>query len=369
VSKDPAFLLYSKDWLEGTAGLSPGEKGIYIDLLCHQHQKKSLPAEPHKLAKLCGISVEEFWQHWPGIKSKFVLIEVVYKEVEEVEGFVINPELSPPPQAPEQPNLPFGQPNGQPYGQPLMIPFQPNNNQPRYQMVDHVVYRLVNQKLDQVVNQRLTVGHTKMITSRFAVLMRTTKNLVPDQKAYIKEKFNVDDFQGLTKNELTKRLTEWFTKRLTEWSTTRFTTVVTKTYANANADNKDVFQDEEKEVLGDSRGKGEKEEGKPKGSIKNFGAVPDEWNRFPMPEDLNGLPAPYVEKTIELIFRVQKIKMTETDITSLWDVFKLQNMTGKNVYADSGKVYSHFLNWIEKKKITSEEKKLTIAEKRKKALE
>lgn len=369
MSKDPAFLLYSKDWLEGTAGLSPGEKGIYIDLLCHQHQKKSLPAEPHKLAKLCGISVEEFWQHWPGIKSKFVLVEVIYKEVEEVEGFIVNPELSPPIQGAEQPNLPFGQPNGQPNGQPLMIPFQPNNNQPRYQMVDHVVYRLVNQKLDQVVNQRLTVGHTKMITSRFAVLMRTTKNLVPDQKAYIKEKFNVDDFQGLTKNELTKRLTEWFTKRLTEWSTTRFTTVVTKTYANANANNNEVFKDEEKEGLRDPREKGEEEEGKPKGFIKNFGAVDDDWNRFPMPGDLNGLPDPHLQKTIELIFRTKHKTLTEKDVIAWWEIFKVQNLTGKNPYVDLGKVYSHFLNWIRKQEFPDEEKKIGISERRKKAME
>jgi uncharacterized protein YdaU (DUF1376 family) len=37
--KDPAFLFYPKDWITGTAFLTKTQKGIYIDLLCLQHQK------------------------------------------------------------------------------------------------------------------------------------------------------------------------------------------------------------------------------------------------------------------------------------------------------------------------------------------
>lgn len=69
--KDPAFLFYSKDWLEGTAELLPAEKGVYVDLLCHQHQKGSLPTETFRLARIVGLSHNEFTKIWDGIKSKF----------------------------------------------------------------------------------------------------------------------------------------------------------------------------------------------------------------------------------------------------------------------------------------------------------
>lgn len=70
--KDPAFLFYSKDWLEGTAEMLPEEKGVYIDLLCHQHQKGSLPIDTKRLAKIVGLSEQDFLFIWSGIKSKFV---------------------------------------------------------------------------------------------------------------------------------------------------------------------------------------------------------------------------------------------------------------------------------------------------------
>ena len=58
--KDPAFLFYSKDWIEGTAELMPDEKGVFVDLLAHQHQKKGLPTDVNRLARLVGLSFEEF---------------------------------------------------------------------------------------------------------------------------------------------------------------------------------------------------------------------------------------------------------------------------------------------------------------------
>ena len=73
--KDPAFLLYSKDWIEGTAELMPSEKGIYIDLLAYQHQKKGLPKETERLARLVGLSHSDFLKLWERVKEKFILIE------------------------------------------------------------------------------------------------------------------------------------------------------------------------------------------------------------------------------------------------------------------------------------------------------
>ena len=72
MAKDPAFLFYVKDWIDGTAELSPREKGVYIDLLCYQHQRGGLPLEPSRLSRLSRLSQEEFDEIWSVIKCKFV---------------------------------------------------------------------------------------------------------------------------------------------------------------------------------------------------------------------------------------------------------------------------------------------------------
>jgi len=72
-SKDPAFLFYSKDWIEGTAELSPSEKGVYIDLLCYQHQKSDLPSDLHRLCRLVRLSYDEFLVIWNVISDKFFI--------------------------------------------------------------------------------------------------------------------------------------------------------------------------------------------------------------------------------------------------------------------------------------------------------
>src|SRR6056297_2625233 len=69
--KDPAFLFYSKDWLEGTADLSPQEKGIFADLLAYHHQRGILPKNKKKLARLSRVSEKEFDEIWESIKYKF----------------------------------------------------------------------------------------------------------------------------------------------------------------------------------------------------------------------------------------------------------------------------------------------------------
>ncbi len=42
LGKDPAFLMYSNDFLSNTAGLTLEEKGIYITLVCLLHQQGHL---------------------------------------------------------------------------------------------------------------------------------------------------------------------------------------------------------------------------------------------------------------------------------------------------------------------------------------
>src|SRR5574338_186674 len=74
-SKDPAFLFYSKDWIEGTAEYSPEEKGVYIDLLAYQHQKGFLPADKERLARLARLDLATFEKIWNVIQCKFAPTE------------------------------------------------------------------------------------------------------------------------------------------------------------------------------------------------------------------------------------------------------------------------------------------------------
>ncbi len=73
MAKDPAFLMYSKDWIEGTADMTPEEKGVYIDLLCYQHQRNGLPNDLTRLSRLVRMPHNDFLKIWKFIKTKFVL--------------------------------------------------------------------------------------------------------------------------------------------------------------------------------------------------------------------------------------------------------------------------------------------------------
>lgn len=84
MAKDPAFLLYSKDWLQGTAKLFPAEKGVFIDLLAHQHQDGYLPSNKKRLAKMVGLGEAEFNEIWEVLKDKF----------KEEDGKIYNEKLS-----------------------------------------------------------------------------------------------------------------------------------------------------------------------------------------------------------------------------------------------------------------------------------
>lgn len=155
--KDPAFLFYSKDWLTGTSEYMPDEKGVYIDLLCYQHQNGSLPSDMNRLSKMVGISTDEFKKIWSVISKHFE---------------------------------PIGQPNG-----------EPNGN------------RLVNRKLNEVMGERSEKGKMNTITGTFAALLRTGKY---DEKTYkeLKSAFNASDFMIYEKERISERLTEWLHNRL-----------------------------------------------------------------------------------------------------------------------------------------------------------
>jgi len=152
--KDPAFLFYPLDWLQGTASLFPIEKGVYIDLLCHQHQDGSLPNDPERLARMVGLPVDQFATIWSTIRCKFV--------------------------------------------------DRPGN-------------RLVNLRLEKETTKRSTGSHKNAIVGRLAVLVRTTKGVPKVIIESIKKEFNIAHYEHLSIKEATDRLTEWWTDRLTKY--------------------------------------------------------------------------------------------------------------------------------------------------------
>jgi uncharacterized protein YdaU (DUF1376 family) len=60
MSKDPAFLFYTSDFLTGTMTMSNEQVGIYIRLLCLQHQKGALSEKD--MYKICSTHDEDIFE-------------------------------------------------------------------------------------------------------------------------------------------------------------------------------------------------------------------------------------------------------------------------------------------------------------------
>lgn len=157
MAKDPAFLLYSKDWLEGTAEMRPEEKGVYIDLLCYQHQRGYIPDDIDRLARLVRMSKEEFEPIWNELKYKF-----------------------------EEINIANGTPNGK---------------------------ALVNQKMNEVVTERKTKGEKNKLIGTFAYVLKNM-DISKKQANWLKQQFDVNKMINEGTEWNTERLTEWCTERL-----------------------------------------------------------------------------------------------------------------------------------------------------------
>lgn len=147
--KDPAFLFYSKDWLEGTNEFSPEEKGVMIDLMANQHQKKSLPTDTTRLARMVSLGHDDFLRIWVNIKHKFV-------EIDTTDGV-----------------------------------------------------KLINEKLNNLMIIRSEKGHRNTIIGIFASLLRT-RDLNKKQYSELKKQFNANNFTQIETERLTERITEWF---------------------------------------------------------------------------------------------------------------------------------------------------------------
>ena len=252
IKKDPAFLFYPKDWLQGTSNLMPEEKGVYIDLLSHQHQNGDLPNDTKRLARMVGLSESEFIKIWEVLKDKF--------------------------------KLNFGK-------------------------------RLVNQKLNEVTNERRSKSATKKITGTFASVIRLS-DAPNDIKEKIKNSFNYEDFLETPTNLLTVSLTNWFSDCL-------------KSIVNANG----IVTKDKIEGVGERKG---------------FSQMPIATDKI-----FDILPSGQISSAIELIKITQQKDISNIEIISLWEVFKIQYLTGNKFYESIDKVYNHFNNWAKSQKFSN----------------
>lgn len=156
---DPAFMFYPKDWVTSTAEMMPEEKGVYIDLLCYQHQQGSLPTDVRRLAKIVSLTVEEFSPVWETVKLKFKQVEM--------------------------------------------------------HMDNHMVNRLVNGRLIEEVEKRKKLAHRKRIAGELAGCMKSLK-LTEKQRQEARFAFKVDDFEKFAPEELKQEITTWLTICITK---------------------------------------------------------------------------------------------------------------------------------------------------------
>lgn len=70
------------------------------------------------------------------------------------------------------------------------------------------------------------------------------------------------------------------------------------------------------------------------------------WNCKPRSEDIGEVPEHTIGASIELLRITKKQVVTKAQVTEIWHVFKIQNLTGTKYYSDVGAVHSHFINWI-----------------------
>lgn len=69
MTKDPAVLFYTSDFIAGTLTMTDEQRGQYIVLLCLQHQKGALTEKD--MLKICGSYDEDIWSKFQQSNGKF----------------------------------------------------------------------------------------------------------------------------------------------------------------------------------------------------------------------------------------------------------------------------------------------------------
>jgi hypothetical protein len=95
-----------------------------------------------------------------------------------------------------------------------------------------------------------------------------------------------------------------------------------------------------------------------KDSIKNNtgGSKKIIWNTYPTPDLVKDLPEVKIGAVIQFVKISKQTTVSEDDVKSLWEIFKVQNLTGENYYQNENKVHSHFINWSKSQNINNNEK-------------
>lgn len=81
------------------------------------------------------------------------------------------------------------------------------------------------------------------------------------------------------------------------------------------------------------------------------------WNTMPGPEALKLiLPEIKIGAAIQFFAISKNIQTNEKQVLGLWEIFKIQNFTGKKYYASEADTHSHFLNSLKNQTINLGEK-------------
>lgn len=85
--------------------------------------------------------------------------------------------------------------------------------------------------------------------------------------------------------------------------------------------------------------------------IDNVFVNKNQKNFYLASEDVLDLPEVKIGSVIELFKITKQTDISKKDVVGLWDVFKIQNLTGEKYYKSDNEVYSHFINWVKTQKI------------------
>ena len=67
--------------------------------------------------------------------------------------------------------------------------------------------------------------------------------------------------------------------------------------------------------------------------------------------EIGELPPVKIGAAKELLSITKNFEATDQDIITLWEAFKVQNLNGEKYYKSESEVQSHFINWLQTKKI------------------
>lgn len=187
MAKDPAFMLYSQDFLVGVSDLTMEERGQYITMLCLQHQKGHLTKKNIQIA--VGNVSED-------VMSKFVKDEneMYYNETLEV---VIHKR-----EAYSQSRSENGKKGGRPRKE---VPKNHNENQEKTICLP---YAKAYENHSEIENENINVIKdiidylNKKLGTRYKY---TTKDIQSHIKARLKEGFTYEDFVCV----IDKKYQEW----------------------------------------------------------------------------------------------------------------------------------------------------------------